>query len=106
LKSEVSEEDFKTVVETLEKILLNILENPTNEKYYRIKNVRIKNNPKDSHHFQKIVNMNPHSFAVFEIFGFKLNIAQDNHELNPQTELSFLRGIFFDYKNVVSQVLK
>lgn len=41
LKLEVSSEQSKTIIETLDKILSNIIENPSIEKYYRIKVVRI-----------------------------------------------------------------
>jgi hypothetical protein len=36
----VTEEEYKNTISTLERILTNVIENPGNEKFYKIKQVK------------------------------------------------------------------
>lgn len=77
----------------------NILDNPNNEKYYRIKT--------DSQHFKNFIESNHHSLALFELFGFsKKQIDDTEYYCMPMgTSISYIRGLSLDFTNVSNKYL-
>lgn len=81
-----NKEKFKTASDIMETVLENIIRNPNDEKYYKIK--------KSSKAFKEITKFKSGK-AIVSLLGFQLE--GDFYLIQKRDNVSFIKGQYFDY---------
>ena len=80
--------NFLTIINVIERIMLNVLNHPKNQKFYKVK--------KDSNTFKNNIESNVYAKNLFENFMFEKKSNQEFYSLNEDTNLIQFQELY-DY---------